>query len=70
MRFIFSRVDVDYLYKKFVSDNSYLEGIFKNLEDKSEGYKEAYYIALKSLNKKYSEYYKVGDLELGLDEFS
>jgi hypothetical protein len=70
MSFIFKRDNVDDLYKKFVSDKIYIKDILENLDDKSEGYKRAYLITLKSLNKKYNGKYKDEDLELGLNEFS
>ena len=70
MNFIFKRDNVDDLYKEFVSDKIYIKDILENLGDKSEGYKRAYLITLKSLNKKYNGKYKDEDLELGLNEFS
>ena len=70
MNFIFKRDNVDDLYKKFVSDKIYIKDILENLDDKSEGYKRAYLITLKSLNKKYNGKYKDEDLELGRNEFS
>ena len=60
MDFIFKRDDVNYLYKKFASDDDYINNI---LETKNEDYKGAYKIILKNLNKKYNEKYKDEDLE-------
>ena len=60
MDFIFKRDDVDYLYKKFASDDDYINNI---LNEKDEDYKGAYKITLKNLNKKYNEKYKDEDLE-------
>lgn len=60
MDFIFKRDDVDYLYKKFASDDNYINNI---LNEKDEDYKGAYKITLKNLNKKYNEKYKDEDLE-------
>ena len=70
MNFIFSREDVNNLYEKFLSDKIYIEKILESLDDKSEGYKQAYLISLKNISKKYNKNYKEGDLELGLDEIS
>ena len=69
MNFIFSREDVNDLYEKFLSDKIYIEKILQSLDDKSEGYKQAYLISLKNFSKKYNKNYKEGDLELGLEEF-
>ena len=69
MNFIFSREDVNNLYEKFIYDKIYLEKILESIDDKSEGYKQAYLISLKNFSKKYNKNYKEGDLELGLEEF-
>ena len=70
MDFIFSRDDVDDLYKRFASDKSYLNQLLESFNKKSEGYKQAYLIALKNLNKKYNNKYNEEDLELKYDEDS
>lgn len=64
MDFIFSRDDVDDLYSRFASDESYFKQLSESFDKKSEGYKQAYSIALKNLNKKYNNKYKEEDLDL------